>query len=275
MLLLFRAMSNEEAFRTVLDTYDRAKEHFLDFETRLTRFHETHPNIIKPKSDPKTGDVTYYVARSVVVPRRLSIVFGEALQSYRSALDYLVNALVRANGKKPTTQTGFPIFDTYAVYRHRNQGATRKVEGMTQEAIKVIRAAKPYKRGNYALWLLRALNDASKHRKPLRLRLAVIAQTATKRQFAEMQRAFAISHPSESFPLGVGTFHPATPSIKLLKQGDKIRTVPATEADDNLKFLVDVAVAESSILKPRTADSVFTEINAAVHKVIFDCQRFF
>lgn len=188
-------------------------------------------------------------------------------------LDHYCPVEVKANRNKPTSQTGFPIFDTYAIYRHPKQGAVRKVKGMSQEAIKLIRSAKPYKRGNHALWLLRRLNDASKHRKPLRLRLAVVAQTATRRQIAEMKRAFAISHPGASFPLGAGTFHPATPSIKLLKQGDKIRTVPAAEADDNLKFLVDVAITEPSILKPRTADSVFTEVNAAVYKVVFDFQR--
>src|ERR1022692_988491 len=221
---------SEERFRTVLETYDRAKDHFLDFDSQLAQFHKASPGVIQSNRDPKTGDVTYYVACPVEVPRRFSIIFGEVLQSYRTTLDYLANALVRANRGKPIPgHTGFPIFDTYSLYRHPKQGAARKIEGMSEDAKKLIRSTKPYKRGNYALWLLRGLNDASKHRKPLRLSLAIISQTATRRQISEMKRAFAVSHPGVPFTSGAGTFHPATPGIKILKQGDKIRTVPATE----------------------------------------------
>jgi len=89
----------------------------------------------------------YYVARTWHVPDHVALIAGDVLHNLRSALDYLVYALIRANGKTPSTSAGFPIFDHEPVSQKEKNWFDEKIKDIPDTAQDVIRFLKPYKAG--------------------------------------------------------------------------------------------------------------------------------
>lgn len=136
-------------FNKVLKKYKRAKKHIDDFEVALAEFRKGEPYTISKQTNEKAGYVVYVIDKVPVIPDELALILGDAFQNLRSALDHLAHELVIANGKEPTTQTGFPIFDTPKLY---HEGAPTKVKGMNKYAKEAIDRLQPYKSGDAILW---------------------------------------------------------------------------------------------------------------------------
>ncbi len=96
------------------------------------------------------------------VPMDFPIRVGEVAYNLRSALDHLVYALVKDNGKEPTKQNEFPIFDEEGEYL---KVAPRKLEGITHDRCDLIEAFQPF-RGDIGrhLWMLHLICNIDKHR---------------------------------------------------------------------------------------------------------------
>ena len=141
-----------------------AHKHINDLHSALDAFIATNPYVVSEKRNPQTGEHIYYAAKVTPVPPRILLITGDILQNIRSSLDYLVNALVRANGGTPNEFTGFPIFKNIPTTKEQKDAFARKVKGMRQEAVDIIERAKPYKGGNSPLWRLHDLNVRDKHR---------------------------------------------------------------------------------------------------------------
>lgn len=90
---------------------------------------------------------------------------GDVINNLRGALDHLVSQLAMARfprlTRKQLRTCEFPIGDTLPKYEDAKR---RHVKFIRPGAVKLIDAMKPYKTGNYALWLLSELDNASKHR---------------------------------------------------------------------------------------------------------------
>jgi hypothetical protein len=142
----------------------RAKHHIGELDGRIETFFRggADPYPVIREDDPKTGDLVFKLGKCTAVPPDFAAIFGDVLQNLRTALDHLAWQLVIANGKKPIDgQTGFPIAETSDKFE---ASFDRKVEGMSQGAIRMIRALKPYGGGNEDLWGLHSLNNVDKHR---------------------------------------------------------------------------------------------------------------
>jgi hypothetical protein len=116
------------------------------------------------------------VARLVNVkppPPELSVLIGDCVHNFRSALDHLAYALA-ASYTAPLPQayartSAFPIFRTGPLYRRTGPaGAAYKMRGMSRRARAAIQRLQPYHRrkrpGLSSLWMLEELSNIDKHR---------------------------------------------------------------------------------------------------------------
>jgi len=140
-----------------------AEKRLRELDVFLHSF-RSHPQPFVIKEDPETKWKLYCLASDPVIDPAIPLLAGDILQSLRSALDYLANALVVANGKEPTTDTSFPISKKTPLADGYESAFTRKVTGMRQDAIDLIESIKPYKGGNPYLWPIHELNNRDKHR---------------------------------------------------------------------------------------------------------------
>jgi len=153
----FRKNLSDSAIKT-----ERAKEHFRDLQASIATFLETNPHQVIEKDNPQSGQREFYFREVKPIPPEIPLRTGEVLHNLRSALDYMVCALVGSNHGVESRHTGFPIFMDADEYKLQS---VRKIQGMRQEAMDAIHATKPYKcNGTVRLWQLRRLNDRDKHR---------------------------------------------------------------------------------------------------------------
>jgi len=110
--------------------------------------------------------------RSSASTNRVHRILGDFTHNARSALDHLADALVRANGGTPTTQTQFPI----CVSPFEWPGQVRRLKGASERHVSMIQAMQPYNRrdryGWHTVWeamgdplaIVNRLSNVDKHR---------------------------------------------------------------------------------------------------------------
>jgi hypothetical protein len=140
---------------------ERSKKHIRELDSVLKAFFGGNPYLVVKEHDPNTGNLLFNVRVRSQIPDEVSLISGDILNNLRAALDHLAWQLVEANGSKPGVQTCFPICKSANEYKAQSAG---KVKGMSQGAVDLIDAAKPYKGGNDELWLIHDLNRIDKHR---------------------------------------------------------------------------------------------------------------
>ena len=108
-------------------------------------------------------DVGGYVLRILereTAPLRWSAIASDAVHNLRSSLDILWRLAI--HGASPTARKAyFPIFDTADKFETRFKGKPQRANQET--AMDIIKATKPYKGGNEALWYLNAIDTRNKH----------------------------------------------------------------------------------------------------------------
>lgn len=146
---------------------DRTNEQavFLDCQWRAFRDHADAYGV-EFKADPEPY---CYIVRLKVfkpVPLRLSVIFGEIIHNFRSALDHLACRLVEAHGGTVKNQF-FPIYDDPAKFAQEASGKLKGVP-VSSAVWAVIKDSQPYKRGNAAtdhpLSIVRHFSNGDKHR---------------------------------------------------------------------------------------------------------------
>jgi hypothetical protein len=184
----------------------------------------------------------YYVARTWHVPDHVALIAGDVLHNLRSALDYLVYALIRANGKTPSTSAGFPIFDHEPVSQKEKNWFDEKIKDIPDTAQDVIRFLKPYKGGDDRLWRLHQLDIIDKHR----LRFAIAPALWQFDVNRHIQAAGVIDSKGDEMQVD---FSPEWISRHCpLKEGDVLfRDAPGMALDKNIKFTFHMAFTEPGL----------------------------
>jgi len=142
---------------------ERADKHLDDFHAVLRAFIDSNPYVIDTKRDPQTRCLVYYLVTAQPIPDELAMIASDILQNLRTALDYLVCAMVRGNNKSDKA-SAFPIVDKAPVSTKERAWFEAKTQGKPEEAKDVIRRIKPYKGEDDVLWRLHKLNNRDKHR---------------------------------------------------------------------------------------------------------------
>jgi hypothetical protein len=155
---------------------ERAKKHIRDLEAAVKGFLDGEPYKLVPDRDPESGKYRPRVSVRQEPPDDLSLIAGDAVHNLRSALDLLVWQLVLANGQTPGDQTALPIARSAKLFETGGMGP---IKGVSPTAENAIKALKPYKGGNEALWRLHRLDATDKHRILLIVGLALRQVTMT------------------------------------------------------------------------------------------------
>ena len=89
----------------------RAREHFETLKREIERAAKRHPYALKVSKIDPNGWCTITCVPRQVTEFRLGIIVGDLVHNLRSALDYIVVALVEKSGETVVKSNQFPIFD--------------------------------------------------------------------------------------------------------------------------------------------------------------------
>lgn len=218
----------------------RAKEHISDLETLITTFKSGDPYGVVKELDASTGNNVFRFRQKQSIPAEIPLRTGEAIQNLRSALDYVVWALVENNGARPTRNTCFPVGEDAKKYKSRSHG---KVKGVCQHAIDAIDLTKPYKGGTEALWQLHELNNFDKHR--LLLTAGIGFRATVEQRFGSVFMAGrSVMLPNPIVKVDLTPANAVFPVI----DGAEILALPA-DPNMNPQFTFDVAFNEPQVIQ--------------------------
>jgi hypothetical protein len=141
-----------------------AERHINSVKASIQDFMATRPYEIRIETDTESGEPEVHVLKAAPIPPAVRLGCGDAIQTLRSALDYLACALVRANGSTVNKHVEFPILDHPIRNSEDRKIFGKKVAGMRQEASDQILKMKPCQGGDNVLWRLHRLNIIDKHR---------------------------------------------------------------------------------------------------------------
>jgi hypothetical protein len=146
--------------------FHRADEHRAALKAEIKRLLEAEvrpPIDIGLHYEPQTSSYLVVIAR-VVDLRHIGLIFGDALQNYRAALDYLVCRLLLSKGAPITTQTAWPVAKDAAAWE---SAKGKQLAGVDPAYVEIIERYQPKEAGDEAdihpFATLAALSNKDKH----------------------------------------------------------------------------------------------------------------
>ncbi len=139
----------------------RAYQHISDLDIKRATFLDTRPCKVRAKYNPQSDRTGYIVEHLEDVPPDLSLVAGDAIHNFRSALDHLVASLVAANHQPVTSLTAFPVFESFSKDEIKS---SRKIKGMSLPDKELLSSADLYDGRYIDLWGLHRLDIVDKHK---------------------------------------------------------------------------------------------------------------
>lgn len=266
---------NERVLGTLLVKVNRAYEHIIDLQGRIILFRadqRSHQTFFE--DDPQSGQRTYYVRILKEIPLEFSALIGDILQNLRSALDHLAWHLVQSSPvtpKAPAKDIYFPIFETAREY---TTGKMRKIQGMSDAAIKAIDRLEPYYRPDgegigqsVPLFWLHEINKLDKHRLLIPVWEDVTSHTLPKTLRIELEETLRHSFGERWKDTMVNYNVPAT---EPLKNGSKLLTIPISEVDDNMAFRFQIAFGEPKWVRGKEVLSTLVNMHRIVKNILID-----
>jgi hypothetical protein len=235
-----------ERLRDVQAKVERVGTILSTLETDVNSFLASQPFEVAAKREDQTRQVTYYAARVEAIPPPIAATAGDALHNLRSALDYLVVELIRAEGNNPTRHSGFPIFASFGVYQAQRR---ERIQGIGKEAMAAIGAIKPYRGGNAILWSLQSLCAVERHRLVGVIGVAIRFKSVTPAVLAYARKLWNDLYGSwrapELFLQESAAFIESIRRHFRLTAGDVIFVSPAgADPEDQPEFSFDLAFGE-------------------------------
>jgi len=175
---------------TIWHKIERANEHILDLEHRITIFVNAGPGQIMTNYEPKATQEFIDAHERREIPNEFSLLAGEVVYHLRSSLDHLAWELVKANGGTPSKKTAFPIYCTDIRANEKELPRYEgKIQGMSISAKAIIERLQPYHGRDTdpcsdPLWILHDLNNADKHQALLLISTAIHQTTSSKTYIA-------------------------------------------------------------------------------------------
>lgn len=152
----------------------RALVHHEALKAEVARItDEREPYTISGELDHDTGWFhAFLTATDEIADHGLSTIVGDMIHNLRSALDYIVTALVDASPNATLGQSHqFPIFDDRVTYKSKISDEYHAVPGGWLDGVTVglqeIWNAQPFHRQafeDHPLWIINRLSNADKHR---------------------------------------------------------------------------------------------------------------
>jgi hypothetical protein len=247
-------MTRQADFTGVWMKVERAKHHFGDLQARYERFREDNPYEAIPYDEPDTGDLVYKAKIPNQPPLWWSTIAGDCVHNLRSSLDLLVCEMVRAKGNPVTKDTGFLVAKDANAFESGYY--MRKVKGVPQAAVELIKKAKPYKEADNPFWRLNELDIADKHK--LLVPVGTVhhrtVKTITLDQFfaANPGTTEATMEDVVTPPAGIVTPElpfPAEDDAEIYRVPASLRNDPVAQMHMNPEFEFEIAFGEVEVVE--------------------------
>jgi hypothetical protein len=147
---------------------ERAKTQIDELNTKINEFFGSRPYESASKINAKRTEEVWRF-RINPIPTEFTVRVGEILHNLRSALDQMACAIALQHSGT-TKGTYFPFGATAEIFEKE---LARKGKKLPPAAKTMIRALKPYKRGNKLLWEFHDFNRGDKHVALVAINLAV------------------------------------------------------------------------------------------------------
>jgi hypothetical protein len=159
--MLSRSRASKPDFADAARKIARANSHLLDLERAAQAYFKKHPWYVGMMPTRRHGRFGIPAGERRPFPdREFSLIIGDAVHNLRTSLDYLIAACALAEGSE-IDQTEFPFGSTKASVL---KNLKRRVRPAGELAQALVLRARPYQRGNKALWTLAELDRRDKHR---------------------------------------------------------------------------------------------------------------
>jgi hypothetical protein len=152
----------------------RAGTHLKELQSELQGYFHDDPGQLVAEPQTAADSITATFQMKSRMPARLPIIAGDCLQNMRSALDYLVWELVRAEGEEPGKHNMFPICPTEDAFKDALKSRGKRsgnLAGVNEDAVAMIDRLQPYRLGEdweqSIIFTLNELTNINKHRRIL------------------------------------------------------------------------------------------------------------
>lgn len=225
----------------------RAKEHIAALNNALRFFGEAHPHTVV-KND-NTGAVKFRANFPERIRLSWGCMIGDCAHNLRTALDYLICEDVKITSGTILHGTGFPIVKRRKKFETT---LTRKLDGASSKAVKLVRRLKPYLNGIEEFVAIQELDNCDKHE--------IITPVLTSiRGVAGLEVVGGIR--AEIFAEDPGG---------QLEDGDLIaeHVLPGAETDYYLQIALHVAFAEPEIVKGQAVLATLRKLAQFTDRII-------
>lgn len=239
--------------------FKRVEEHFDQLYEEIRRFlDKPEPYRFFSEEEAGTGDKVYRVQVIENPPPRFAAIVGDIVHNLRSALDLLAWQLVEAGGGTPGKNTMFPIRATKEAFETTGLA---QVNGASKDAIRILKALKPYKGGYAALWRLHRLDANDKHN------LLVILGIATPQVIIPLVPG-PVQADTAFFGAELTLANPTFPLV----DGDEFFRLSAivrnTPLHHDLKFTGSVGVSDGEVVHGESLIPVINDLARAIEEII-------
>jgi hypothetical protein len=235
---------------------ERAEEHMDTAQRLIKAFLDGGPCVVVHEYDPKAHRHSWRIqGRPRQIGHYVSVVLGDALYNFRSALDHLAHQLVLRNGETPDRSNAFPI--CARTLQWDSSAREQRTRGMHEDAIAFIKDVQPCFTQDFpfyeGLGRLEALSNFDKHN---RLNLVV------------------------TYITWIGFIHPMPPPPSELRTGPAedgtlIAWIETDESDVKLEYDFGVAFDPTGPAGGVPVELVFVDIAEAVQRIVEQFERKF
>ncbi len=139
-----------------------AKAHIPILQEGFVQWQRREPYRIVSESDPETGNELIVAIEETPLPLTLCVEVGIIINAIHTSLDLLAASLSIRNGKRPSADTHFPIFQSGQCCFDPITGVQGK-KWLSKAERDIIENLKPYEGGDDLLYAVRQLDNTRKH----------------------------------------------------------------------------------------------------------------
>ena len=138
---------------------ERADKHLQEIKSEVEILRQTQYDHMTVEHNPKTQKALVQYSQ-LIVPWCIVLAVSDCIHSFRSALDYIIYELAKADSLKVQDGTQFLIEDTPEGFRKK---VKRRLKGLTSLHVNAVESYQPYKGVNWTK-TLRDISNPDKHR---------------------------------------------------------------------------------------------------------------
>ena len=137
----------------------RGRRHIAELESEISAYLDRDPWAMLLQLDKNSGKHIIAQKGREEIPDNFSIVFGDAVHNFRTALDILANDIIALSGVKPR-KVYFPFGDSPTGFEDQMKS---KMSQASEDVQAIVRSFQPYRGGNETLRAMHDLDIGDKH----------------------------------------------------------------------------------------------------------------